>query len=154
MPRQAAAEVDVHIGIDIPAPPAIVFDHEPRVVVVPRTDVYYVPDVSGYDMFRYGSWWYVNRDGYWYRARHYSGPFSFVPYDRVPNRVIGVPKHYHRHPVRPHRHRHVRDRHDHDRGHHRRHDRHDRRDRHDRHDRRDQHDRHDRKDRDRRGRHD
>jgi hypothetical protein len=135
--RASFAEVDVHIGLNIPPPPSIVFRHEPPVVVVPQTDVYYVPEASGYDMYRYGSWWYVNRDGYWYRSRTYNGPFAVVEYNRLPRAIVGVPKHYRHHPHRHHeRYGDAPDRHDHrgkdHRGKHRHrdHDRHDHRERH------------------------
>lgn len=117
----AKAEVDVHIGVNIPPPPAVVFEHEPRVVVVPNSKVYYVPDTPDYDMYRYGAYWYVNRGGYWYRSHNYGGPFSVVAYERVPRQIFGVPRHYRRYDARPPHHH--RDRHDH--GHHERHGGHD-----------------------------
>lgn len=138
--RPVDAEVDVHIGIGIPPPPSIVFQAEPPVIVVPQTDVYYVPEASGYDMYRYGSWWYVNRDGYWYRARSYRGPFGHVEYSRVPRRIIGIPGTYRHFPVRPDGH-HPPHRRSGDapghRGHHRKDQRHERHD----HDHHDSHDR-------------
>src|SRR5262249_17404169 len=66
----ARARVDVHLSI--PAPPIITFHHEPEVVVVPRTHVSYYADPD-YDMYHYGSSWYVNRNGYWYRSPAYGG---------------------------------------------------------------------------------
>ena len=96
----ARAGVDVSINLG-PPPPVIVFEHEPHLVVIPRTHVYYVPDYE-YDLFRHGGSWYLNRDGYWYRADSYRGPFSPIVYERVPHAVIGVPARYHRHRLHPH----------------------------------------------------
>ena len=109
-PSLARVNLDVHIGI--PAPPAVVFPSEPQVVAVPDTHVYYVPGAPDYDMYRYGSYWYVNRDGYWYRARRYNGPFTYVEYGHVPYQIVRLPREYHHHPLRPHHpHGHHRDDH-------------------------------------------
>jgi hypothetical protein len=57
-----------------------------------------VSDDYGYDVFRYGVYWYVFDDGYWYRARTYRGPFVVVSARYVPAAVINVPPRYWRHP--------------------------------------------------------
>jgi hypothetical protein len=96
----AQAKVDVHVGIGIPAPPAVVFESEPPVVLVPGTQVYYLANPD-YDLYRYGGYYYVNRDGYWYRSRGYRGPFAHVEYDRVPRQIVVVPENFHHYPVHP-----------------------------------------------------
>src|SRR5262245_60260793 len=93
-PGWARVHVDVNIGI--PPPPGVIFEQEPRVVVVPRTHVYYVPDYSDYDVYRVGRYWYVNRDGYWYRSSGYRGPFTHVEYSRLPRAIVYVPSEYRR----------------------------------------------------------
>ncbi len=98
--RPVAAETDVYIG-NIPPPPAVVFNIEPGVVVVPQSQVYYVPSVSEFDMYRYRAYWYINQGGYWYRSRAYRGPFDYVEYSRLPRAVILVPARYRRHPPHP-----------------------------------------------------
>lgn len=80
----SAAEVDVHIGIGIPAPPPVTFERRPRVVQLPRTDVYYAPEVRDYNLYRMGRYWYMHRDGYWYRSRSYRGPYTGIEYHRLP----------------------------------------------------------------------
>ena len=121
---RSGAGVDVHVNIG-PPPPAVVFEHEPEVVLVPSTRVYYVPN-QDYDLFRYGGYWYLDRGGYWYRASAYNGPFEAVRYETVPHAIVVVPASYHHHPVHPphphggppgHAHGHGHD-HDHDHGHH------------------------------------
>lgn len=97
----AAPAADVSVHIAIPPPPQIVFESAPEVVIVPQTRVEYVPVVTGYDMYRYGKYWYVNQDGYWYRSRSYRGPFKYVDYRQVPQAVVVVPADYRHHPVRP-----------------------------------------------------
>jgi hypothetical protein len=96
---RVSADINVHIG-DRPAP-VIVFDREPDVVLVPRSRVYYV-DHDGYDLYRYGRYWYINDDGYWFRASSYRGPFLSIAVGRVPRSIVVVPARYRRHPVHPH----------------------------------------------------
>jgi hypothetical protein len=40
-----------------------------------------------YDMFRYGVYWYVYNDNYWYRAHTYRGPFAVVETRHVPREI-------------------------------------------------------------------
>ena len=50
-------------------------------------------------MFRYGGFWFVFDDGYWYRARAYRGPFSVVDVRYVPRQVLTLPpNHWKHHP--------------------------------------------------------
>jgi hypothetical protein len=99
-PRVARADVDIHVSV--PPPPMVAFPAEPQVILVPETRVYYVPQVVDYDMYRFGSWWYVNQSGYWYRSKRYQGPFTYVDYDRVPVQIVRVPGKYRHHPSKPH----------------------------------------------------
>jgi len=88
----------VTIG-NAPPPPTIVFQREPRLIVVPGSTVYVLEDDCDYDVFRYGVFWYVFNDGYWYRARTYRGPFSSVHARYVPSAISNVPaKYWRRHP--------------------------------------------------------
>jgi hypothetical protein len=101
MSTAARAGVDININLGHPPPPPVFFEREPRVVLVPRTHVYYVPNLE-YDFFRHGDYWYMNKGGYWYRARSYRGPFEAVVYERVPREIIVLPPNYHHHPMHPH----------------------------------------------------
>ena len=97
----ANAEVNIGVGVSIGTPPpapVFVFENEPEVILVPRTRVYYVSH-SDFDLFRYGRYWYINRGGWWYRARSYSGPFIYMEYAKVPVEIVRVPAKYHRHPL-------------------------------------------------------
>jgi len=96
---KASARTDVSINLRLGDPyrgPRLVFQDEPDVVIIPGTRVYYVRDYD-YDLYRYGSYWYYNYDGGWYRARRYSGPFVYVGYNSVPRAVTYVPVRYRRH---------------------------------------------------------
>lgn len=96
---KASAGADVSINLRIGDPyrgPRLVFQDEPDVVLVPGTRVYYIRDYD-YDIYRYGSYWYYNYGGSWYRARRYSGPFTYVGYRSVPRAVTYVPARYRKH---------------------------------------------------------
>src|SRR5262245_37792442 len=89
---------NVTIGNPPPPPPVVVFQREPRVVVVPGSTVYVIEDDCDYDVFRYGVFWYVYNDGYWFRARSHRGPFRMVNARYVPTAISSVPPKYWRHP--------------------------------------------------------
>jgi hypothetical protein len=82
-----------------PPPPRIYFSEEPRVRYMSQSRVYVVTNVDRYgvDMFRYGRFWYMTRDGYWYRARGYRGPFYAIDPRDVPDRIYAVPTAWWRH---------------------------------------------------------
>lgn len=98
-----AGDVDINVNLGgVPPPPAVVFEREPPVVLVPETRVYYLPGAADYDFYRYRTYWYVNRGGFWYRAKSYRGPFLPVEIVRVPQVIIGLPVKYRKHPAHPH----------------------------------------------------
>ena len=126
----AHARVDVHVAI--PAPPSIVIDAPPRVVVVPGVPaVQYAPDL-GYDYFVYGGRYYTYHSGAWFVSSAYGGPWTYVR--NVPRPFLSVPSRYYHHRVayshrgwrgHPHGHakrvhsrHHYRHSHHHDHGHH------------------------------------
>lgn len=85
---------------DAPPPPRVVLVEEPAVAIAPGTSVYVVisPSVP-YDMFRYGSVWYVYHGGYWYQASSHRGPFAVVDVRYVPRAVVTLPpRHWKHHP--------------------------------------------------------
>ncbi len=102
-PLAAHAGTSVGVSVSIgnaPPPPVAVFRQEPRLVVVPNSTVYVVEDEDAvdYDVFRYGVFWYVFDDGYWYRSRTYRGPFRVVSASYVPTAIVNVPPRWWRHP--------------------------------------------------------
>ncbi|TMQ62436.1 MAG: hypothetical protein E6K77_07410 [Candidatus Eisenbacteria bacterium] len=85
----AGADTSVSINMRVGDPyrgPSLEFRHEPDVVLVPDSRVYYVRDYD-YDIYRYGSYWYFTYDGGWYRARRYNGRYVYVGYESVPSRL-------------------------------------------------------------------
>lgn len=92
MPKFAHSEVAFSIFIsNAPPPPRVAFVHQPRFVLVPAEQVYYCDEgYSDYDMFRYGSYYYMYDDGYWYRANSYQGPFVAIRIEYVPRQIFYV----------------------------------------------------------------
>ena len=117
-PVHAESNLRVALGIsNAPPPPVVVYREAPPVVVVPRSGVYVVhDDRCSYDFFRYGVYWFIWNDGYWYRARSYRGPFTVIEARYVPAAIWNVPaRHWRHHPhggygeMARHEHRHDRD---------------------------------------------
>ena len=96
----ARAEVSVSINL---GPPPIVVSAPPGVVMIPGSQVHFVPDPQ-IDVFFYGGYWWSPRGDRWYRARAYDGPWGVIERHRVPRAVIYVPRDYR---VRYERERHV-----------------------------------------------
>jgi hypothetical protein len=103
IPASAGTSVGIGVTIgDAPPPPVVVIREEPHLVVVPGSTVYVVRDNRyrpDYDVFRYGAFWYIYNDGYWYRARSHRGPFRTVRTKYVPRAIMVVPaRHWRHHP--------------------------------------------------------
>jgi hypothetical protein len=90
VPVPAKAEVSVNINL---GPPPIVVSAPPAVVMIPQSQVYFVPDPH-MDVFFYGGYWWSPRGDRWYRARAYNGPWGVIERTRVPRAVIYVPRDY------------------------------------------------------------
>jgi hypothetical protein len=103
----AFASTEVRVGIDIgnaPPPPAFEVRVAPRFEYVPRERVYVVNDPAfDYDCFRYGGWYYVSNDGWWYRSRGLHGRFVAVETRFVPRPIFAMSdREYHwRHAMPP-----------------------------------------------------
>ena len=67
---------------------------EPReMVMIPDSQVYFVPNVS-FDLFFYNNSWWSQRQNNWYRSRSYNGPWENVHQRYVPAPVYRVPRDY------------------------------------------------------------
>ena len=84
----ASAGVDIHIGI--PAPPSIVIEAPPHLVVVPGVPcVHYAPDLP-YNYFAYGDRYYTFHEGAWFVSPGYRGPWTYVERVRAGNSGIST----------------------------------------------------------------
>ena len=85
----------VSVDRDAPPPPRLAFYERPSYIAAFGGGVYVVDAGSyDYDMFQYGSHWYVYTGSYWYRASDYNGPYADIRYESVPDRVLNVPDHH------------------------------------------------------------
>jgi hypothetical protein len=90
-PSAARAEVHVNIQMGLPvAPPLVVVEPGVQVVENYQEEVFFV---SG--------WYYVRRDGGWYRSRRPNAAFAWCEPRRVPVKLVRMPPgqyvRYHRH---------------------------------------------------------
>lgn len=72
------------------------FTTEPRMRIIPDTDVYYIRDASDYDLYQYEGTWYLNDAGDWYQASSWRGPFARMEVSGIPYEVATVPAGYRR----------------------------------------------------------
>ena len=93
---QSEAEVNVNVGINLPA---IRFAAPPDVVVIPGTYVYMVPDIDVDILFFQGYWWRPY-EGRWYRSRDYKGSWRYVAPASIPRGLRALPQDY-RHSLSP-----------------------------------------------------
>ena len=84
------AQVRVEIGIQLPAPPAL--------VVIPGTPVYYAPSAPANVFFYAHEYWIFTGDG-WYVGPTWNGPWAVVEPVYVPPPILQVPVRYY--PVPP-----------------------------------------------------
>ena len=91
-PVRADIEVRIDIG-NAPPPPQFVFRERPRERFLRDYRVYVVddPGVGDYDCFRYGGYYWVFRDGYWYRSPNWRRRFVVVQPRYVPEVFYRVP---------------------------------------------------------------
>ena len=92
-----AADVHVGINIGVPPPPQVVIEAPPPLVVVPRSPVYYAPELP-YNYFYYGGLYYTFHEGAWFSAVSFRGPWGFVAVNRVPRPLLAVPVQYYKVP--------------------------------------------------------
>jgi hypothetical protein len=87
---QGNAFVNVSIGVTIPA---YTFPAPPRMVVIPGTYAYAVPDINA-DILFYHGYWFRPYGGLWYRAISYNGPWVHINSTLVPRVLANLPPYY------------------------------------------------------------
>ena len=90
--NEASARVDVGINVNL-GPPPIVAPAPQAMVIVPGSQVYFVPGLE-FDVFFHNGYWWSPRGDRWYRARDYDGPWRIVERRYVPRPVVRVPRGY------------------------------------------------------------
>jgi hypothetical protein len=99
MSYPSGATAGVNIGINIPPPPPLVIPAPPPMFVIPRTYIYFPPEVD-VDIFFYQGYWYRPYQGYWYRSGTYNGKWVYITPERVPRALINLPPNHRRVPPR------------------------------------------------------
>ncbi len=87
LPAAAEGQVSMQFQIGLPVAP-------PLVVVQPGIQV-----VENYDeeVFYTGGWYWVRRDGHWFRARRPNVAFAYVEPRHVPPGLVRIPPGHYRH---------------------------------------------------------
>ena len=90
------ARADISVRIDLgnaPPAPRFTFRARPHEVYIPERRVYVVDDprIGDNDCFRYRGYYWVFRDGYWYRSTSWRGRFVVVNPRYVPTVFYQVP---------------------------------------------------------------
>jgi hypothetical protein len=96
-PSRTTAQVNISVGINLPPPPPLVIPAPPPMFVIPRTYVYFAPDVD-VDIFFYGGYWYRPYRGYWYRSGAYNGKWVYLAPNKVPPVLLNLPPDFRRVP--------------------------------------------------------
>jgi hypothetical protein len=81
------ADIDVRINIgNAPPAPRLVFQARPHERFYPGQGIYVVDDprMGDYDCFRYGGFYWMFRDGYWYRSPSWRSRFVVIHPRYVP----------------------------------------------------------------------
>ena len=92
VPARAGIDVRINIG-NAPPAPSIMFRMRPHERFYQRERVYIVddPGIGDYDCFRYGGYYWVFSDGYWYRSPSWRGRFVVVHPRYVPTVFYRLP---------------------------------------------------------------
>lgn len=91
------AEVNINVGINVPPPPPVVIHAPPPMFVIPRTYVYFAPEVEA-DIFYYHGYWYRPHQGHWYRSGSYNGRWVYIAPKKVPATLLNLPPDFRRVP--------------------------------------------------------
>jgi len=93
----AAADVAININLG-PPPPPIVVAAPPALVVVPGIPVVQYAPALQVDVFFHEHRWYYPHGGYWYVGPSYRGPWTPVPFVKLPHAIVAVPVQYYKIP--------------------------------------------------------
>lgn len=93
-----AGNVNFNVGVNlgVPAPvyaaPAVVVSSPPEFVAPPELGFFVAVGVP-YDIFFYGNGYWLCRNGAWFSARYYNGPWGSVAFAGVPRELRRYPLH-------------------------------------------------------------
>jgi hypothetical protein len=93
----ATAEVAININLGPPPPPIVVAAPPALVIVTGVPVVQYAPSLQ-VDVFFYEHRWYYPHGGYWYVSPSYRGPWTPIPFVKLPPAIVAVPGQYYKMP--------------------------------------------------------
>jgi len=79
----AAEAAEVHINVNIGAPPPIIVRSAPTMVYLPEPAAYVAVGIP-YDLYFVGGRYYYLRGNDWFWAAGYGGPWNYVAYSSLP----------------------------------------------------------------------
>jgi hypothetical protein len=93
-PVPAAGGDDSRTWAQTLAAPVVTFREAPRWEMIPGTRVAWVrgEERPDYDLFRYGSGYYIHKNGHWYRSNRLNRPFLVINERSVPVAIAAVPR--------------------------------------------------------------
>lgn len=65
----------------------------PRMVLIRRWGVYHAPDLK-YNLFLLNKVWYLYYDEKWYQGPFHDGPWRYLPFSKVPDKLKSLPPEY------------------------------------------------------------
>ena len=83
LPREARA-AQVHVSINIGAPPPVIVRHPPTMVYLPEPRLYSAVGIP-YDVFFVDGRYFYFRNNNWFWAPGYGGPWTYVEYRALPS---------------------------------------------------------------------
>jgi hypothetical protein len=83
MAAGTARAAEVHVNVNIGAPPPIIVRSAPTMVYLPEPAVYVAVGIP-YDLYFVGGRYYYFRGDNWYWAPGYGGPWNYVVYSSLP----------------------------------------------------------------------
>jgi len=96
----ARADIDVRLDLgNAPTLSGFYFNAPPHRVYDSTSGVYVIddPDVGDMDAFQYGGYYWVFRDGFWYRSSDWRNGFETVSPQYVPTQLYSVPAYHWKH---------------------------------------------------------
>lgn len=71
-----------------PAPMRVA--RRPKLARIPNLDVYHAPDLS-YNLYLFEKRWYFYHNGKWYQGQTHEGPWRYLSYSNVPDKLKKIP---------------------------------------------------------------
>lgn len=93
--RETFAGALVYSGIDritpiSSTPQPLRVSRRPKLAPIPNMNVYYAPDLD-YNLYMADKAWYLLHDEKWYQGQTHEGPWRYLGYSKVPEKLKKIP---------------------------------------------------------------